>query len=107
MGGRLRLPATNGRQLIGYEVEVEAGDEFLWNESLLKTLRLRLQPLEQGETKDRPVWLWLSADERRLPLRFLSEHPHGSFEMRLVTDGAESGVQCPVPEAMELELPKV
>ncbi len=105
VGEHLKLPATNGRQLVGYRIEVEAEEEVLWNQRPLKALRLRLQPLEQGDSKDRPSWLWLSTDEQRLPLRMRSTHPHGSFEMRLANDGYDSGVQCPVPEAVELELP--
>jgi hypothetical protein len=106
IGQRMRLPVTNGRHLLGYDIEVVTKETLQWNGGTVPVLHLRLQPLEQGKSGDRPVDLWLSDDARRLPLRFRSDHPHGSFEMRLAPDGVDTGVSCPVPEAVNLELPE-
>lgn len=108
VGETLSLPATNGRDLAGYRIEVMAREELTWESGKRDTFKLHLQPLLTDEdADDYPTWLWLSADQQRLPLRFRSEHGHGRFEMRLSAKQLDTGVHCPVPEAVGLELPDV
>ncbi len=107
VGASRELPATNGRHLVGYRTFTEARETLDWNGRSLTTLRLRIEPVVDDDSPDRPVWLWVSDDEQRLPLRLRSTQVHGRFEMRLVTDEVGTGVRCPVPEAEGLALPGV
>ncbi|KRT56498.1 DUF3108 domain-containing protein [endosymbiont of Ridgeia piscesae] len=87
-GEVLELPVFTGKALKRYRVEVAsevAGGGNLW--------RLRLASLDaDGRPSVKFLLVWLTADERRIPLRFHAERPFGSLDAVLVGEGGESQI---------------
>ena len=78
---------ANGNDLHGYQVTVEERELLQLDNRPSATLRLRLVPLfATGEDPGYTVFLWLSDDTRRLPLRFRSSRFGGSIELNLSQD---------------------
>lgn len=96
---------SDGHQLRGFHIEVKGEDTTPWDDRLVPSLRIRLQPRFGDATNKPPTWLWLSRDARRLPLLFRSSRLFGSFEVRLVSAAGRPQL-CSIPETTELELPK-
>jgi len=97
---------SDGHRLLGFHIEVEGEDSTLWGGRSVPSLRIRLQPRFSDDTDNRPTWLWLGRDARRLPLLFRSSRVFGHFEVRLEAAAAQAQPQpCAIPEAAELALP--
>lgn len=104
--GKVLEPAvSNGRKLTGYRVEVEGEEDLEWNGSIQPTWRIRLEPVSSDDKYTDPTQLWLTRDERRLPLLLSTARALGSFESRLTTHENGWNGKCEVPQANELVLP--
>jgi hypothetical protein len=106
--GQVLEPAvTNGDHLIGFRIEVEGEERIDWHGDETPSLRVRMEPRFDDDTQTTPLWLWLSRDERRLPLRFRGERALGRFEARLLPPEQAAAPECRIPEAEGLDLPAV
>jgi hypothetical protein len=103
-GQTLDLVVSDGHHLRGFHIEVEGEDSTLWDDRSVPSLRIRLQPRFNDDTDNRPTWLWLSLDARRLPLLLRSSRILGYFEVRLTSTAAQPQ-PCAIPAAAKLELP--
>jgi hypothetical protein len=83
-GQELQIPVSNGKDLIGYRVRVEARESIDRAGEAIAALRVMLQPrFDKGGSRGYRVHLWLSDDDLRLPLRFRSAKFGGAIELRL------------------------
>lgn len=81
-------PVTNGRREMRYRVKVERADDLVVDGRTVASWKLRIDGWRQGKRDDeiaahRPVYLWLSHDARRVPLRADVRHPIGLFRIDL------------------------
>jgi hypothetical protein len=88
IGDRLELPVTDGKRMLTYRVSVEARERVRAAGREWPAIKLRFDGLRtdrQGNVKHthRPVFIWLSDDIRRLPLKAVSRHTLGRFSITL------------------------
>jgi len=104
--GQVLQPAvSNGKQLVGYRLEVEEIEEIEWNGERRSSFRIRMEPRVNNDDDTDPTWLWLSRDEARLPLLLRSSRAFGSFEARLLPQIRAASSSCDIPETAGLSLP--
>ena len=101
----LQPAVSNGKQLVGYRLEVEGVEEIEWNGERRSSFLIRMEPPVNNDTDTSPTWLWLSRDEARMPLLLRSSRAFGSFEARLLPQTKESSSSCDIPETADLTLP--
>ena len=83
-GEIVELAVSNGKDLLGYRVAVEAREPVVFDGNRIAALRLSFTPrFTSGGGRDYLVRVWLSDDERRLPLRFHSSRFGGAIELNL------------------------
>ncbi|MCB1759260.1 MAG: DUF3108 domain-containing protein [Gammaproteobacteria bacterium] len=82
-GQQLRIAVSNGKDLKAYRVVVEAREPIAFAGATTTALRLLLRPQFDDGSRGYRVRLWLSDDERALPLRFSSSKFGGVIELRL------------------------
>jgi len=92
-GEVVEMAVSNGKDLLGYKVAVEAREQLLLDGQMVATLRLRLTPsFAAGADRGYAVRVWLSDDELRLPLRFRSSEFGGAIELNLESPVDRSNV---------------
>jgi hypothetical protein len=80
----LYVPVSDGKDLLGYRIQVQARERLSRNDSSIEAFKLRFDPLYQDGDSHPDIYLWISADQRRLPLRSYSEHAlYGAVEVNL------------------------
>jgi len=89
-GQELELPVTNGKALMRYRVRVEAAENLLIAGRSQAALKLRFDGMEQDENDHeqhahRPVFIWLSNDVERVPLKVVSRQALGKFVLELTS----------------------
>jgi len=85
-GKSIDLAVSNGKDLLGYRIAVEAREQLVLDSKPISTLRLRFTPrFVNGGDRGYAVRVWMSDDERRLPVRFHSSKMGGSIELDLVS----------------------
>lgn len=87
-GEEFRLPVTNGRERFSYRVKVEAEQMLTLAGRSLPAWKLRFDGYEvaddgREEVAHRPVFIWLSRDAKRIPLRADARHAVGRFQIEL------------------------
>ena len=83
-GETIELAVSNGKDLLGYSIAVEAREKQVLNGRPIAALRLRFTPrFAAGGDRGYAVSVWLSDDERRLPIRFHSASLGGIIELYL------------------------
>jgi hypothetical protein len=87
-GEEFRLPVTNGRDRFNYRVKVEGEQMLTLDGRSLPSWKLRFDGYEVGddgreEVAHRPVFIWLSRDAERIPLRADARHAVGRFRIEL------------------------
>lgn len=87
-GDRYEFPVTNGRDHMDYRVRVERTDRLRVGASALPAYKLRVDAYERDNlgsevAAHRPVFIWLSRDEDRIPLRVDVRHAVGLFRVQL------------------------
>jgi hypothetical protein len=101
-GRVLEVPVSNGKTMMKYRVSVEAREAVRALGQTWQTLKLRFDGLKldkRGREKHthRPVFIWLSDDAWRLPLRAVNRHALGIFliELKQVADAGARLAQLP------------
>lgn len=87
-GEQLFAQVTNGKKMLEYQVQVEKRHEIKVAGQQRAALKLRFDAVtrdKRGREKHahRPVFIWLSDDPRRIPLRAISRHALGKFRIEL------------------------
>jgi hypothetical protein len=84
-GRRLRMPVSDGGALLWVDIVVEGREPVRSGLGSLEAWRLVPSIRDAGGNAwtDRRLTVWLSADERRLPLRLQAELPVGTFDLVL------------------------
>lgn len=92
-GQELVLPVTDGKQGFTYRITGEGRERLAIAGEHRDSWRLRIEGFsqkrnDQGEPErdHEPVFLWLSADEQRMPLRFHADHSIGGFTLEWVPE---------------------
>ncbi|MCP5446992.1 MAG: DUF3108 domain-containing protein [Chromatiaceae bacterium] len=85
-GGSIELAVSNGKDLLGYNIAIEAKEKLIIDGRPIAAFRLRFSPnfVSAGD-RGYAVRVWLSDDERRLPIRFHSRNLGGVIELELTT----------------------
>ncbi len=91
-GAEQNYATTDGKHLYHYRVKVESHKRLKVHGQKRWTWKLRFDATEEGKPgpAHRPVYVWLSDDDRREPLKFESRHPLGRFTIRLTTAAASA-----------------
>lgn len=93
------LPASDGKDLIGYRVEM-LGEERLQRASESRmTMKMKFQPQDRYEGNLGAIYVWYTLDEGHIPIRFYSGRTFGSIEITL--DGTHPGVRWQGERAAE------
>ena len=87
-GQVLKVPVSNGKEMMEYRVSVEARETVKVLGRSWPALKLRFDGLESDERgrekhAHRPIFIWLSDDDKRLPLRAVNRHALGRFSIEL------------------------
>ncbi len=87
-GDVLEAQVSNGQVMLTYRVTVEAGEPVEAAGRSWNALKLRFdgfKPDSRGKPRaaHRPVFIWLSDDERHIPLLAVSRHALGRFSIEL------------------------
>lgn len=88
-----RLPVTSGREPMEYRVKVEGTERLQIDGRSVPAWKLRfegygLKSRGGEQMAHRPVFIWLSQDARRIPLRADARHAVGLFRLELKPAGA-------------------
>lgn len=104
-GSVLTLPVTDGETLFRYEVRQVAREVLDIGGRGHAAWKLRVEgykhlPDGSEEADHAPIYLWISDDERRLPLRFRMDHAVGDFTVEWVPGGipVELVLDAPIAE---------
>ncbi len=91
-GAVQKYVTTDGKHLYHYRVKVEGRNRLEVDGQQRWTWKLRFDATEEGKkgAAHRPVYVWLSDDERHQPLQFESRHPLGRFTIRLSAAAASA-----------------
>ena len=104
VGQQVELPVTTGKAMLHYRVSVEAEQQLQIAGQSWSALKLRfdgLEPDDRGKLRHshRPVFIWLSNDAQRLPLRADSKHTLGRFTLEMVLPGqSQAPPEPPAPD---------
>jgi hypothetical protein len=84
-GHTMTMPVSDGKALAGYHVTVDRRQWLERGEEKLETFKLSLDPFySKPQARPHPrVYVWVSTDPRRLPVRFRVGQAHGTFELVL------------------------
>jgi hypothetical protein len=87
-GQPLLASVSNGTQMFEYRVTLEKREQVQaagrdWNSLKLRFEGTRIDEKGREKHAHRPVFIWLSDDPRRLPLRAVSRHALGRFVIEL------------------------
>lgn len=107
-GQVLGLPVTDGPKLFRYEARLDGSESIQAGGRTWPAWRLRVDGYEQarqsgadGQPDHAPVYVWISRDPQRLPLRFHIDHRVGGFTVEWVPGDVAVAValDAPVPPA--------
>ncbi len=84
-GKLYKLPVFNGAALTGFWVTVEDKEALAHGTIVLPAFKLRFDPIyaDDSDKSGTRVYVWISADLQRLPLRFFSETRYGAMTAEL------------------------
>ena len=92
VGYEADIPVSNGRYMMRYHIRVEKSEQVKVAGKTWKGLKIRFDGFKPKEGKEeaahRPLYLWLSDDEKRLPLRGVARHALGRFTFELTDQQA-------------------
>ncbi len=91
-GAVRQYAATDGKHLYHYRVEVESRKLLEVDGQKRRAWKLRFEATEEGKPgpAHRPVYVWLSDDEKREPIKFESRHPLGRFTIQVSAAAASA-----------------
>lgn len=99
-GDVVNLPASDGKGLIGYQVEVIGEERLFQGSETQMTIKVKFVPQDRDEGSLDAIYVWYALDERRIPIRFYSSRFFGDIEICL--DGEIAGEHWHVEGADEL-----
>ena len=86
-GQEIRLPVLDGRDVLSYRIRVVKRETLEQQGQGWDTFKLRFdafkQGAEKGEIEHPPIYVWLTTDDRRIPVRFASNYALGKFAGQL------------------------
>jgi hypothetical protein len=83
-GAAITMPVSDSGRT--YKVQVNVGPREPLRTGLGTTTAWRVTPVifdEKGKPNDRPMTLWISDDERKLPVKLMADLAVGSFQLTL------------------------
>ena len=89
-GRQITLPASDGKDLVSYRIEVLESERLEREGQSLPALKMRFQPVYRDGEEMPYIYVWYSQDKRRVPLRFYSNRSFGSIDISL--DGNQPGI---------------
>ncbi len=84
----LKVPVSDGKSLLEYRVQLVGREPLEVDGRSWQTFHLRLTAFDLVKGADSgqaPVDVWLAADQAHTPVRFLTQHKLGRFDVRLRT----------------------
>lgn len=89
-GQEIRLPVLDGHDVLNYRIQVVKRESIERQGRVWDTYKLRFDGYKQeagtGEADHPPMFVWLTTDERRIPVRFASDYALGQFAGELKVD---------------------
>lgn len=83
IGQEIKLPALDGNDLLDYRIKVVKRERIEQQGRVWDTYKLQFDGFKQGdanaEMEHPPMYVWLTTDERRVPVRFVSDYALGRF----------------------------
>jgi hypothetical protein len=87
VGYEADIPVSNGKYMMRYHIRVEKSEQVTVAGKAWKSIKVRFDGFkpegDEEEAAHRPLYLWLSDDEKRLPLRGVVRHTLGHFTFEL------------------------
>lgn len=85
---QFEIPVTTGKKAVSYRVVAEKNENLMLDGRPWPTWKLRFDGIELKDGKERPihrpVYVWLTRDKDRIPVRFESRQSIGRFTIDLV-----------------------
>lgn len=95
-GQEIRLSISNGKAILNYQVRVLAREQVEESGRAWDTFKLRFDAFKDGRWAGSPahssVYIWLTADKSRTPVRFAIGYALGTFVVQIKE---ENGLQAP------------
>ena len=85
------LPASDGKDLIGYRVEMLGEERLHRADESRMTMKMKFQPRYRDEDDLSAIYVWYTLDEGHIPIRFYSGRTFGNIEVNL--DGGQPGLR--------------
>ena len=89
------LPVLDGKEVLRYRVRVEKRELLQQKDREWDTFKLRFDDISSvsgDEDSDKPpIYIWLTTDEQRVPVRFASHYALGQFAGELTEVGDPMG----------------
>jgi len=95
-GQEIQLPVMDGDDVLSYRIQVVKRETIEQQGQSWDTFQLRFeafkQGAEEGEVEHPPIYVWLTTDDRRIPVRFASNYALGKFAGQLKTLDSIAGL---------------
>ncbi len=90
-GKVVELPASDGKDMIGYRVEVLGEERLSRATESRMTMKVKFVPQDRDEGDLDAIYVWYALDKARTPVRFYSGRGFGNIEITL--DGKNPGLR--------------
>ena len=91
-GQEIRLPISDGKAILNYQVRVLGRERLEHDGGAWDTFKLRFDAFKEGRWSGRPihpgVFIWLTADSRKVPVRFSIDYALGTFVAQMKEKGS-------------------
>lgn len=87
----VELPASDGKDMVGYRVEVLGEERLSRAAESQTTIKVKFVPQDRDEGDLDAIYVWYALDEARTPVRFYSGRDFGNIEITL--DGNNPGLR--------------
>ncbi len=89
-GDEMRFTIADGKKVLNYLVRVQTRGPLEQDSQQRDLFKLRFDAFKSGEWSGQPVhpavFVWMTADERRIPVRFVIDYAMGRFVIQLKQD---------------------
>ena len=82
-GKVVNLPASDGKDLIGYRVEMLGEERLQRSGESRMTMKMKFEPQDRYDGSLAAIYVWYTLDEGHIPVRFYSGRTFGNIEITL------------------------